>query len=464
MSAKRDIIHKKKIKHGNLDIQEYTSEKKDKFSVNESKPHIRELDDKYPDQTDEGLLSDILENHKNRYLPLSNLPIYKIVDGIKIYDNTTPRSRELYEQRNNYFKSKLKGKEVLFTKLIPSTITAQGLMTNVYFNEGKIIKYLSDPEEYMISYGCNYGEKFNPIYKKIEEKKISGRGRKPKAKTQSKRKTQGNGKYFSSQISFNIDHPKSNIEYKIKLFRNGRFQVPGVRDPKMLDLVQPTIILRDYLKYNFAEDVQVKDFVAVMRNYKAKLVNPYYHVDLEKLEEIILFEKNPSRYQVFIDFMLSNFSDARKNNHKKLLRNYNPLNIAEMVYNTDRCFCLIIKFYRPSLFDKTKKTTVKLLKKGKINFDGGNSQQEVEELYYWLNYIYLKYKDQILFDIRKIKNEYDSDTPDDLDSDALSIYDDDDLSEDDINDESEEESTGKKTIDNECCESSSLILNILRKS
>ena len=47
-----------------------------------------------------------------------------------------------------------------------------------------------------------------------------------------------------------------------------------------------------------------------------------------------------------------------------------------------------------------------MLKKGKINFDGGNSEYEVKELYYWLEYIYTKYKDQILIDITKIQNEY----------------------------------------------------------
>jgi hypothetical protein len=151
-----------------------------------------------------------------------------------------------------------------------------------------------------------------------------------------------------------------------------------------------------------------------------------------------------------------NYSSSGKEICQQFLRNYNPLNIAEMVYNTDRCFCLIIKFYRPSLFDQTKKTTVKLLKKGKINFDGGNSQQEVEELYYWLNYIYLKYKDQILFDVREIKNEYNSDTSSD-ESSAESIYDD-DLEIDESDHESDKES------DKCCTSSSSLILDILRKS
>ena len=56
--------------------------------------------------------------------------------------------------------------------------------------------------------------------------------------------------------------------------------------------------------------------------------------------------------------------------------------------------------------DKSKKTTVKLLKRGKINFDGGNSKYEVEELYYWLLFIYNKLKKDILIDVSNIENSY----------------------------------------------------------
>ena len=116
-----------------------------------------------------------------------------------------------------------------------------------------------------------------------------------------------------------------------------------------------------------------------------------------------------------IDFM----DDSHKSKINELTENYNPMNIAEITSNTDRCFCLIIKFYRPSFNDMTKKTTVKLLKKGKINFDGGNSEQEVEELYYWLENLYIENKAEIMFDINLIQNVSQSD-----DDDVKSIYDD----------------------------------------
>ena len=82
------------------------------------------------------------------------------------------------------------------------------------------------------------------------------------------------------------------------------------------------------------------------------------------------------------------------------------MDIAERTYNTDKCFYLSIKFRRPINFEPKKKSTVKLLKKGKINFDGGNSEYEVMELYYWLAYIYNKYKNEILVDVSQIENKF----------------------------------------------------------
>jgi len=363
-------------------------------------------------------------------------PKYNLVEDIKIYDGTTDDSREEYVNRIRFLKKRIEDNEPLFTDLQPSTLTAQGLMSNISFDEKTCIEMLSPPPDHILMIGCNYGEIFHPDYIKPETKKTSGRGRKPKPKKKNKRKIQGNGRYFSSQITFLIEHPdNTENKYKIKLFRNGVFQVPGIRNPNMHDLIKPIKIQRDYLEYNFAEDVQVMNFMAVMRNYKCALINKHYHVNLERLEELIFREKLDPKYEQFLDFMMRSVGSKHKEKIKDMIGTFNPMNIAEMTYNTDRCFCLIIKFYRPSILDPKKKTTVKLLKKGKINFDGGNSQQEVEELYYWLQYIYNKYKDEILFDVRDITRDASSDTSD---CSAPSIYDDDCDEPDDECDELDE--------------------------
>ena len=392
-----------------------------------------------------------------------NKPIFIVKDGIEIYDGTTEDSRVSYKEKIQYFQDKIKDKERLFNILQPSTLTARGEMTDIIFNEKELISTLTplDESSSILKIGCNYGELINPKFIPKVIPKKTGRGRKPKEKSQTRRKLQGNGKYFSSQITFIIENineelkesdrkesdkkesdkkeleskqeqkesdfkeeAKTVIEchlnkpFKIKLFRNGVIQVPGIRTSSMLDLVTPVDTLRKYLEVNFKHPIKVRKFMAVMRNYKTSLLNKNYHVNLVKLEELILKEKNDQRNKKFIQYMTDFMDDTHKNKINELTENYNPMNIAEITYNTDRCFCLIIKFYRPSLGDQTKKTTVKLLKKGKINFDGGNSEQEVEELYTWLENLYIKYKDEVIFDVNMIQN-VDQNSSDD----NISVYD-----------------------------------------
>lgn len=331
---------------------------------------------------------------------------YKVIDGIKIYTGTTVESRERYVNNIKYFKKLLKGRDRIFGKPVPSTLTAQGQMSNISFNESEVIDGLSEPTGNIILIGCNFGEKYNAEYQEPEPVQKSGRGRKPKPKIKTKRRSQGSGKYFSSQITFVIRHPTSGTHYKIKLFRNGVFQVPGVKDPSMQDLVAPVQILRDYLSYNFGEDVQILNFMAVMRNYKAKLIDESLRVDLVYLEDIIDFYKS---YRLFIPFVRHELAPLHKKSRMKaeqFIRKSNLLNVAETNYNTDKCFCLNLKFYRPMPNDPEKKTTVKLLKKGKINFDGGNSEYEMLELYYWLEYVYSTFQSEILVDVDRITNVY----------------------------------------------------------
>lgn len=335
--------------------------------------------------------------------------LYDVINGIKIYTGTTVRSNALYTKNIEYLKGLL-GDSKLFTDIEPSTLTAQGSMSNVSFDEREIFDMLSDPKDNILMIGCNYGEKFNPTYVIPEVAPRSGRGRKPKPKPKTQRKPQGSGKYFSSQITFLIKHPESSIIYKIKLFRNGVFQVPGIKDPSMSDLVKPICILRDYLAYNFDEDVQVLNFRAVMRNYKSKLIDSTVHIDLEELEKCINRHKSFQRFLPMLKKILKPIDPKFMDKTLKYIGKTNPLNIAEITYNTDRCFSLILKFYRPTSSDMTKKTTVKLLKRGgKINFDGGNSELEILELYYWIQYIYTIHQKDIIVDVSKIKNEYNVD-------------------------------------------------------
>ena len=373
---------------------------------------------------------------------------YDTINDIKIYKGTTDIMRKKYLYNINYLKNLLNDK--IFTELYPSTLTAQGYMSNINFDESIIINLLSEPTGLILMLGCNFGEKFNPEYVQPVVIKKSGRGRKPKPKIKNKRRSQGTGKYFSSQITFLIKHATTNVIYKIKLFRNGVFQVPGVKDPSMSDLIEPINALKKYLSINFCKDVQIMNFMAVMRNYKARLLNENLHVDLEKLEECIKKEKNYDLFKPYIKYITKNIPSDIKKKMMSFIGKTNPLNVAEVSYNTDRCFCLILKFYRPMPGDNTKKTTVKLLKKGKINFDGGNSEYEVQELYYWLEYIYIKYKDIILIDITNIKNIYNSEFFKIDKSILYQLVDFEENNCDTIDNDTEEDKTDTNTEDKTC--------------
>jgi len=331
------------------------------------------------------------------------------IDNIRIYDGTTIDSRKYYDSRINYYKklihierSRLSYYEQIFTSLEPSTLTAQGTMTNIAFHEETLFPTLIPPSEDsgILKIGCNFGELYNAIYTIPVKKVNTGRGRKPKAKPPSKRKKQGTGNYFASQITF-VTEGLEDSKYQIKLFRTGEFQVPGVKRPDCTDLIKPIKSLKTYLETQFQRSIEVTNFFAVMRNYKCRLVDENSLVNLEKLEKIIEIEKHNS-YDVLFNSLLQHYTDKQTKTIKDMITNYNPMGIAEVTYNTDRCLCLIIKFYRPNKKNPTKKTTVKLLKKGKINFDGGNSEQEIEDLYYWFMYLYIKYHKEIIVNPQRI--------------------------------------------------------------
>lgn len=336
-------------------------------------------------------------------------PLYREVTGIKIYTGTTRYLKQkLHSSIGSYKRAiSLQDKEGLLSPLEPSTLTAKGKFSEIQFNEEEIIDMLNMPEnDCILKIGCNYGEiinlesSFQP--NKVNAKK-SNRGRKPKVKAKSKRKLQGTGKYFSSQITFEIYHPEYKKIYKIKLFRNGHFQVPGVSHTEMDDLIYPITVLRDYLRKEFFDDsIKIVYFISVMRNYKCSFRNPKLFVYLNKLEKVLINEKKGVNFNNQLNELLdSRFSPKENqwvNDVKSYIGHTNPMKIAEIQNNCERYFGLIIKFYRPIPWKKDKKTTIKILRSGKVNFDGGNSEKEIFELYYWLQWFILDNYDKVVYD------------------------------------------------------------------
>jgi hypothetical protein len=321
-------------------------------------------------------------------------------DGIIIYTGDTYMSHiktnRNIEKYNTY-------EDKILTDLKPSTLAVKGILTNLDFNEEKLIKDLRDPKGTdIVKLYCNYGEVINsepPCEIALPKERTSKRGRKPKNKVKSKRKVQGSGKYFSSQITFEIFNADTKKIYKIKLFRNGAFQSPGLNNPHMTDIIKPIVVLRDYLRSHLNRvNIEIQHIISIMRNYVCRLLNPNYLIRIIELENILNTYENTNESNKIFEFI-----DNYNIGNKQLIKNYigtsyNNIGIAEIQNNCERYFGLIIKFYRPVNWQIDKRTTIKILRSGKINIDGGNSIGECVELYKWLEELFIKYKKNIIYD------------------------------------------------------------------
>ncbi len=341
------------------------------------------------------------------------------MENIQLDEILTPESRQRTQEDIVFLEKQLNLKEGIFGPLQPSTLTVCGQIGPILFEEKDIIDMLSTPTGKIRMIGCNFGELFNPDYVVNKPVKKAGRGRKPKVKkASSTRKAQGSGKYFSSQITFAIEGNAGTL-YKIKLFRTGTFQVPGVMNPSVSDLTGPINTLVAYLREEFMDDtIRVERCMVSMRNYKTTLSNVKYRVDLKELEHVLQAEKDDPKYVHIFGWIFADYSEKNRDIIANNIGNMHPMRFAELGINADQCFSMIMKLDRPILGCPKKKTTIKLLA-GKLNFDGGNSSEEVSALYFYFMMLYNKHRDRILINIDEIGTESCSECSE------VSIYDDD---------------------------------------
>lgn len=198
----------------------------------------------------------------------------------------------------------------LFSIMENSTCTVEGTLRNVEHNEEELIGYLSC-EGNIVKVDCNYGHIQAESYRPISRERKSNRGRKKKPKYVKRRRYQGDGSGFNSQVSFTvlgsvirhkpltpdkhsliaITIPESEDtpvmerfikEYKIKVFRNGKFTVPGVLLEDLSDVMQPLIDLCKYLTELLIEDVGIASLFPVMRNYKFHML--HHRINIRNLQ------------------------------------------------------------------------------------------------------------------------------------------------------------------------------------
>jgi hypothetical protein len=268
----------------------------------------------------------------------------------------------------------------------------------------------------ILSIGCNYGEYMSKEYlKMITPIKKSNRGRKKKTKKPSTRKRIGNGNYFNSQITITLKDPekleeiKDIIEnktvdikifthlkscmYHVKIYTNGKFQIPFVRDEDVYT-VKGTVdkaidIIKIYkgVKIVEEEECDIEYIKSIMKNYRFSLTEEFKDtlIDIKKLRKMItifkLFCENESietykRISGYADKEINTFIEDFKE-YKEVL---NKRSISLVKYNNDNYTGFILKFSTPRDENLKKETTAAIFDSNKINLYGCNTKEESEIL------------------------------------------------------------------------------------
>ncbi len=343
---------------------------------------------------------------KQKYDGKKKIPIAMLA---KIYKNNVYNDRDISEKKKNIEYLKSLGAKRVLGGISASTMTFVSFFENFSFdNEREYIKKLYiEPGSNILKIGCNYGviENTNPPFVVEKPKpKTTKRGRPPKEKKHV-RKPQGQGGYFNSQIQFEVYEPALNKVFKIKVFRPGSIQSQGIRGNDM-SVIMPTL---EYIAKYLEKIEGVKDVIkpvflqSVMRNYLSYVIERKY-INLSVLSVLLNEEKNKNKT---IDFLCDKYIyDDDVADMLKSYNDYYDIGIAEIFDDNDQHFGLMVKFNRPIFSNPDKKITMKITQKGKINYDGANTHEEILELFEWFNYFIAKHFNLItLQDVEESSSE-----------------------------------------------------------
>jgi hypothetical protein len=269
--------------------------------------------------------------------------------------------------------------------------------------------------------GCNYGEFMSTEYIKMTTPiKKSNRGRKKKMKKRSTRKKIGNGKYFNSQITITVKDPEKldtidkyvleenvvdteiftklkSCMYHIKIYTNGKFQVPFVRDED-INTVLPTVIKTIDIVSKY-ENVKIDDSMtcsveyikSIMKNYRFNVVEDKTLIDIKKLRKVISLFKSYYESNKSLSFNSTEMSDNNiyidKQDTDNLINyfdnNWDVLSknkITLIKYNNDNYTGFVVKFLTPIDNKSDKETTAAIFDSNKINLYGCNNREESQIL------------------------------------------------------------------------------------
>ena len=116
------------------------------------------------------------------------------------------------------------------------------------------------------------------------------------------------------------------------------------------------------------------------------------------------YKTDQSERKEIIDILdNSNMSETLKNSIMKYMP-INRLSMTEIKYESERFPSgITVKFIRPNVYikkdsDYEAKSTIKIFKSGKINFDHSQTIEQAKDLYYWLNDFIIKNIKYVIYD------------------------------------------------------------------
>ncbi len=241
-----------------------------------------------------------------------------------------------------------KNEIVASSDIVLSTMTLDGLITNVKFNKVTAIESLELTNN-IVEIGCNYGYKILDDYKTWSCYKDRMAKKNRRIEQRSGRK-QGLGTHFNSQITFTIVSEKDTVNsYQVKLFTNGRVQIPGIgklsknNDELLEDILSMmcSYIMNypDVLLLNKNNTVDVNYLTPILQNYKSRTL-----MTNDCMQETRIIIENEKRFQLIPNIDLAALESAIllfKSNNRT------PYPIDSISFNPERYSGMLVKFSTP---------------------------------------------------------------------------------------------------------------------
>ena len=234
---------------------------------------------------------------------------------------TPPLARESISDRDEIARYEDDARELEtdpehFDRIKPTTFGLSGSLSGVSFNESELIKHIAPFLRYpCLRAVCNDGAvsvaDFDDVIARygidLSTNKRNERSRaKKRERTRAKpRKVRGTGTSFDSSILFWIHSAEFGSIYKIRLFRNGHFGLPGTKPEMIRDIIRirdtifiPLIaqILQAAGHLPAPPDVRSQGLVPIMKNYKwRRFMPPGTILNLELITERVRSRANETR-------------------------------------------------------------------------------------------------------------------------------------------------------------------------